>query len=400
MEIPGDHPGRTGDELGLAFNRLRRHAVVSDFVWRYSVAGFTVCVGLFGVAMIFTPEGAGESTARAVALGALFLSGVPAAFAVSRLPMTSLWWNPCPRRKLISTLFVLYADIVVTSILALYNSPAAGLAGTVLFATVGAYAAHFLTTRTLAMHLVVSSVVIVFLGVRVVQVYGATPLAVSAQVAVSILGIGGVVVLNYLYTWQIKQLIRASLTASSTDAMTGLLNRTGFRDAVDEMLRSSTGRIAVCIIDVDRFKLINDVYGHLAGDAALRAVATALRRSGAPDALVARIGGDEFAIVSGLPGRELERSLAQVQARLPTLANGERVSISAGIAAADLAGAGPLQTFDQRGRFFSALAARADEALRGSKESGGERVTVHRPGPAPDPPSGRPPGGAAGAAQG
>ncbi|TWS23527.1 GGDEF domain-containing protein [Tsukamurella sputi] len=385
MEIPGDSAGRADDELGLAFNRLRRHAVVSDFVWRYSVAGFTLCVGLFGGVMIFTPEGAGGSTARAVALGALCLSGVPAAFAVSRLPITSLWWNPCPRRKMISTLFVLYADIVVTSILMLYNSPAAGLAGTVLFATVGAYAAHFLTTRTLALHLALSSIVIICLGVRVVQVYAATPLAVSAQVAVSILGIGGVVVLNYLYTWQIKQLIRASLTASSTDAMTGLLNRTGFRDAVDEVMRSSRGRISVCIIDVDRFKLVNDVYGHLAGDAALRAVATALRRSASPDSLVARIGGDEFAITSSLSGHELEQTLADAQRRLPTLANGERVSISAGIASAEMSSAGPLHTFDHRGRFFSALVVLADEALRSSKEGGGERVTVHRPEPTSDP---------------
>lgn len=301
METPGRHPDRHGDELGLAFNRLKRHAVVSEIVWRYSVAGFTLSVGLFGAVMIFTPEGAADSTARTLALALLCGSGIPAAIAVSRLPMTSLWWNPCRRRRLISTLFVLYADVVVTSILVLYNSPAAALAGTVLFATVGAYAAHFLTTRAVTLHLVFSSAVIVHLGVRVIQVYGATPLAVFAQVAVSILGIGGVVVLNYLYTLQLKQLIRASLTASSTDAMTGLLNRTGFRDSVDELLWSTGGRASVGMIDVDRFKHINDAYGHLAGDAALRAVSNALRRSVSPEWLVARVGADERGRARGGP---------------------------------------------------------------------------------------------------
>ncbi|MCS3780868.1 GGDEF domain-containing protein [Tsukamurella ocularis] len=377
MEITGRHSDRNGDDLGLAFNRLRRHAVVSDLVWRYSVAGFTLCVGIFGAVMIFTPEGAGDSAARTITLSLLCLSGVAAAVVVSRFPITSLWWNPCPRRKMISRMFVLYADVVVSSILTLYESPAAALAGTVLFATVGAYAAHFLTTRALALHLGFSSLVIVYLGIRVIQVYGATPLAVSAQVAVSILGIGGVVVLNYLYTWQIKQLIRASLTASSTDAMTGLLNRTGFRDAVDELLRSTTGHLSVCMIDVDRFKLINDVYGHLAGDSALRAVSSALHRSASQNSLVARVGGDEFAVVSAASVHELQGILGVVRDRLPTLANGEQMSFSAGIASVELADPDALRTFDERSRFFHSVIERADESLRRSKESGGGRTTVH-----------------------
>ncbi|WP_336670035.1 GGDEF domain-containing protein [Tsukamurella sp. USMM236] len=378
MEITGSHPDRNGDELGLAFNRLRRHAVVSDVVWRYSVAGFTLCVGIFGAVMIFTPEGAGDSAARTIALSLLCVSGVPAAVAVSRFPITSLWWNPCPRRKLISRLFVLYADVVVSSILVLYESPAAALAGTVLFATVGAYAAHFLTTRALALHLVVSSIVIVYLGIRVIQVYGATPLAVSAQVAVSILGIGGVVILNYLYTWQLKQLIRASLTASSTDAMTGLLNRTGFRDSVDELMRSTVGRFSVCMLDVDRFKHVNDAYGHLAGDAALRAVAVALQRSALRESLVARVGGDEFAVVSPLSAPAVAAVLHDVQERLPMLAGGERMSFSAGIASVELPEPAVLRTFDDRSRFVVSVIESADGALRRSKESGGGRTTVHR----------------------
>ncbi|MGX9294043.1 GGDEF domain-containing protein [Tsukamurella paurometabola] len=380
MEITGVHSDRAGDDLGLAFNRLRRHAVISDVVWRYAVAGFTLCVGMFGAVMIFTPEGAGDSTPRTITLALLCGTGIPAAVAVSRLPVTSLWWSPCPRRRRISTLFVLYADVAVTSILVLYNSPAAALAGTVLFATVGAYAAHFLATRALAMHLVFSSAVIVYLGVRVVQVYAATPLAVGAQVAVSVLGISGVVVLNYLYTVHLKQLIRASLTASSTDAMTGLLNRTGFRDAVDEVLRSDERRLAVCMIDVDRFKHINDAYGHLAGDAALQAVATALQRAAPRHALVARIGGDEFAVVAPMSAPGLEAVLGAVRERLPTLANGERMSISAGIASVDLPARAVLSTFDDRSRFFHAIIESADDALRSSKEAGGGRTTRRPPG--------------------
>jgi diguanylate cyclase (GGDEF)-like protein len=88
-----------------------------------------------------------------------------------------------------------------------------------------------------------------------------------------------------------------------TDPITGLLNRRGFDDQLElELARSSRLRTnsALLLCDLDRLKLVNDRFGHPAGDAALAAVAGTLLNGKGPLDTAARIGGDEFALL--LPG--------------------------------------------------------------------------------------------------
>ena len=84
------------------------------------------------------------------------------------------------------------------------------------------------------------------------------------------------------------------------DPLTDLPNRTLFRErveqAAEDALRSG-GRLALMLVDLDRFKEVNDSLGHPAGDALLCAAAGRLRRLAPPGALVARLGGDEFALL-------------------------------------------------------------------------------------------------------
>ena len=86
-----------------------------------------------------------------------------------------------------------------------------------------------------------------------------------------------------------------------TDELTGLLNRTGIMELIDRRLTESsvtTEPIAVLFLDLDRFKLVNDSYGHAAGDELLVAVAQRLRDNIRPVDTVSRLSGDEFLIVS------------------------------------------------------------------------------------------------------
>ncbi len=91
-----------------------------------------------------------------------------------------------------------------------------------------------------------------------------------------------------------------SMVAGELDDLTGLPMRKAFRETSDRVLeaRRTTGRpVAMLVIDVDHFKLVNDAYGHLAGDAVLKRVAELIRVSVRPTDYVARYAGDEFVVL-------------------------------------------------------------------------------------------------------
>ena len=98
----------------------------------------------------------------------------------------------------------------------------------------------------------------------------------------------------------LQGLVDSLVDLSSRDVLTGLANRRSFELAlareVDRVARSGEAALLL-ILDIDHFKRVNDTFGHAAGDQVLRAVATALVDSVRPMDLVARIGGEEFAIV-------------------------------------------------------------------------------------------------------
>jgi diguanylate cyclase (GGDEF)-like protein len=117
-----------------------------------------------------------------------------------------------------------------------------------------------------------------------------------------------------------------------SDALTGLLNRQGFFDTLE--LRPLTGGPSLlAYLDLDDFKLVNDRFGHAAGDALLRDFAGAVAAEIGPAGLVARIGGDEFLLL--LPA-ESERAAVEAAWRLHALVNGiTRCSVGALIRGAD-----------------------------------------------------------------
>lgn len=88
------------------------------------------------------------------------------------------------------------------------------------------------------------------------------------------------------------------------DPLTGLLNRRAF-DSLRELLASATEPVGLLLIDVDKFKGINDTYGHAVGDAALCHVAELLKLSFRSNDLCIRMGGDEFAVLMQDAGREV-----------------------------------------------------------------------------------------------
>jgi diguanylate cyclase (GGDEF)-like protein/PAS domain S-box-containing protein len=150
------------------------------------------------------------------------------------------------------------------------------------------------------------------------------------------------------------------------DALTGLANRVRFDEVLAE--RVATGRpLAVMIVDLDRVKQLNDGCGHAAGDAALCAVADALRRVARDGDLVARLGGDEFGLVVADAAGEgaaalASRVIGRVRAVRPAGADGAGLDASVGIAVT--AGGSPAP---------GAVVRAADAAMYRAKRAGGGR---------------------------
>lgn len=82
-----------------------------------------------------------------------------------------------------------------------------------------------------------------------------------------------------------------------TDALTGIYNRHGFDEQVEQYMRQNPQKhCVVAMLDIDDFKLVNDVYGHAAGDGALKKLAESMKQYFSKDVILGRNGGDEFSI--------------------------------------------------------------------------------------------------------
>ena len=174
-----------------------------------------------------------------------------------------------------------------------------------------------------------------------------------------------------------RSLRHASLAAAArTDAKTGLLNVGAWqREAAVEVTRAVRAQtpLAVAIADIDHFKAVNDTYGHLAGDAVLAAVSTAMRDLLRDCDLCGRFGGEEFSLLlpraTAAQALEITERIRQGISRLAIPRDGAaaiQVTISIGVAVPS-----------QARRTLDDLLAAADHALYQAKGSGRDRVVMY-----------------------
>jgi diguanylate cyclase len=158
-----------------------------------------------------------------------------------------------------------------------------------------------------------------------------------------------------------------------SDPLTGLLNRRGFEQQRQRLCAKGAIGFTVLIIDIDHFKAINDAHGHLLGDRVIVAVANVLRSCVGERGPIARMGGEEFAVLlahtSSAGGVELaERIRNTVEhgkiRRADTEETIGNVTVSLGVASCS------------ENEQFESMLARADTALYQSKSGGRNRVTV------------------------
>lgn len=176
----------------------------------------------------------------------------------------------------------------------------------------------------------------------------------------------------------LKKSLQRAQTDALLDLLTGLKNRRGFEQAAREVQSPPSGELkgtALLMLDIDGFKRVNDAHGHQLGDKVLRAIAHALKSSVKGRDVVARFGGDEFAVLlpaTAMEGAEaLGRQICSLvgQGRIKRADGGTigQVTLSIGIAVA------------QEGETLDGLMERADGALYRAKRGGRNRVETATP---------------------
>jgi diguanylate cyclase (GGDEF)-like protein len=168
---------------------------------------------------------------------------------------------------------------------------------------------------------------------------------------------------------QSLRLREALADLARTDPLTGLVNRRGFDEAVErEHARHRRGgpAMSLLLVDIDHFKAVNDSWGHQAGDTVLRRLGSLLGGGFRAMDVVARIGGEEFAVL--MPDCTRERAYRRAAELCDTVRTETRawehpITVSVGVGTS----AGPDTTSD-------VLFAAADAALYAAKDAGRDRV--------------------------
>jgi len=167
---------------------------------------------------------------------------------------------------------------------------------------------------------------------------------------------------------------------ASHDALTGLINRREFEQRLEQAMATALdgGRThALCYIDLDQFKVVNDTCGHVAGDELLRQLATVLPRHIRDTDTLARLGGDEFGLLlENCPLDRAETICKEMLAEVMGLRfawEGRRFDVGMSIG---------LVPVDEATISLSDVLSRADSACYVAKEQGRNRIYVSRPGDA------------------
>jgi diguanylate cyclase (GGDEF)-like protein len=240
------------------------------------------------------------------------------------------------------------------------------LLGTALISTVVCAAPDPTSAVALAgMYLFIAVAAFFLFALPVASAYLGTAIA-ACTVVLTLCGVAAGPVVALAVVMAAMGLVVATLarraSAASLDGLTGLANRRGFDDALEETVRvavRSGADLSVALVDIDHFKSINDRHGHAAGDDLLRTVADEWLPRVPRGSVLARHGGDEFALL--LPAHAGPAALAVVEQLRLACAG---VPLSIGVAA------------HEPGEPTSQFMRRADSALYRAKAAGRARSVL------------------------
>ena len=327
---------------------LGRPAMARTLGWFY-VAGAT----LGGLSLVLPHMRTTNVVAMVVVIALAYAGGALLLAGATRLPEAAI---PC---------FLVVGSVMITA--AVYFDGHTSSVYAYFYVWVGVEAFYFLSRRLATLQVLLAGAAYAW----ALSMIDGDGLADQRW----LLTIGTALVAGFLVSYQrnrIDRLVHRLTDAARTDPLTGLLNRRGFEEAFDlelERARRSNRPLSVVAGDLDGFKLVNDRLGHHAGDEALQALANDMSKWKRRIDVVARIGGEEFALL--LPDTD-ERGAFLVAERLRRAVQrtfSDRplpITISFGIA-----------SWPDHGDETELLLRAADKALYAAKDLGRDRSVIY-----------------------
>jgi diguanylate cyclase (GGDEF)-like protein len=322
---------------------------------RVLIAGTTLSLAVIAMVLMFSRSGVEGPWLQA-------LTWIP---ILGALLCGALWLIVWPTKRQ-SIAFILAINLCIALTCHALADPMVGLIGCAAFAITGGYIACFHTAGYLVYNFAVTAYVSVFLAIQ--QGFDDdAALVLAALLLVLLMNIGvpfGV--------QAVVHVLGIDLLQARHDPLTGLLNRRAFFERVDELLETCRTRpcyLVVIMIDLDRFKMLNDSSGHAVGDQALVAVGRALTAVASGGVVTGRVGGEEFLVadlVTTTAPPALAQQVCDAVATLPF-----PITASAGTAIGRVDRLPP----EERRDLVRHLHELADIAMYEAKRAGGNQVS-------------------------
>lgn len=338
-------------------------------VVRMSIAALVPLFGVIGLVMLASDEGP-HTTAARVVLMVVAASTVPAAVLIARANLTPIWWARRPRPWGVNQLFVIYGDLGVSAAVFTFSDVETALFGSLLFAILSAYVAFFGSAALRNGHIAFTTTVILVLsGLLWLDGEYGWP-SVIARCLVALAVVNGTVLLQSMFAFGVRQAIRDTLLHAHQDPLTSLWNRRGFTYWATATVVGSRGAVGLLIIDIDHYKTVNDTHGHRVGDEVLQVAARRLKDVLGERGVLARTGGDEFAVAAERPLAELLALAESIRVGVYRADDTAPVTASVGVAVT-----GSSDTDRSKAeQVLSAMLDGADTALYEAKARGRNRV--------------------------
>lgn len=266
-----------------------------------------------------------------------------------------------------SIAFVLYADIVLAVVLLTFDPPSVAFPLAALFTVMGSYVVGFHGPKLFTTHHI-------FAFVTTALLYGSAMVNEPAQRTTTSIYLVMLILVMFsapLICHSFLMLLRRDATGAFYDPLTGMQNRRGFDASIGNLgLRPGPeSSVIAVVIDLDNFKAVNDKFGHQHGDAVIRLTASRILDVFPAPHVTARLGGEEFAIVSVAGLDSVIERAEELRIRLCDADDQSPLTASIGVAHSVVDALGV-------GAEIDALLSRADRAMYRAKRLGGDRVAT------------------------